>query len=120
MKRAPRMSNARQLKSGQSRRLRTLDGSSEITVAHAHSFLSILKRAAPALHALDSLPDETLHLLFHSMTKGERGEAIGILRSLNDNAGSLFVRSLRLRRYANCSKTVYTTLHSSSDPTESE
>src|SRR5229473_2810989 len=120
MKRTPQMSPAHQLKSRPSRRLKTSLASSKTMSAAVNCFLSTSKRAAQESLALDSLPDQTLHLLFHSMTIAQRVEAIGLLRSLNDSAGSLYVRCLRIRRYANSSRMDCMISPSSSDPTESE
>src|SRR6266852_416820 len=106
MKRTPRMLNARQSKFGQNPRLKTSKPSStsSLDLDVALSFLSILKQLAPGLPALDSLPDQTLHSLFHSMTSAQSREAIGLLRSLNDNAGSLFVRCLRIAQSRSSSR----------------
>src|SRR5216683_3994815 len=104
MKRTPQMSPAPRLKSGPSQRLKTSLASSKTMSAAVNYFLSTSKQVAQESHALDSLPDQTLHLLFRSMTSEQRVEAIGLMRSLNDSAGSLYVRCLRIRRYANSSK----------------
>src|SRR5437868_15179574 len=98
------MSPGRKSKSGPSQRLKTLKNSSLSSSANAQSFLWTLKHPALALPALDSLPDETLHWLFHSMTSAQRREAIGQLRRLNDHAGSLYVRCLRINQSARFSK----------------
>src|SRR6266567_23122 len=109
------MSGARSAKSGLNRTLKTSKGSSKNISQVAQSFRSILKQAARKLPVLDSLQDQTLRLLFQSMTLAQRQEAIGQLRLLNDSVGSLYVRCLRIEGSPKSSKTDFTTLPSSGD-----
>ncbi len=114
------MSGARSAKSGLNRTLKISKGSSENISQVVQSFRSILKQAARKLPVLDSLQDQTLHLLFQSMTPAQRQEAIGQLRALNDSVGSLYVRCLRIEGSRRSSRTGSMTLLSSGEPTESE
>src|SRR3974390_113153 len=90
------------------------------TARQARLFRSILKQAERRLLALDSLPDETLRLLFLSMTPVGRVAAIGHLRNLNDSVGSLYVRYLRIAQSTKLSRMDCTTSHSCFAPSGSE
>src|SRR6266481_2859290 len=114
------MSDAHNAPSGLNPALTTLLDSSEITSLDAKSFLLILRLLAIRSHALDSLHDQTLRLLFQSMTPATRKEAIGHLRSMSGAVGSLYVRSLRLQKYLSSSRTDCMISRSSSGQRASE
>src|SRR5882762_3291001 len=114
------MSAAPRSRSGRSQRLAKFVSSSDGSSAAVESFLSILKQAATKSHVLASPPDQTLHLLFRSMTTAQRKEAIGLLKKMNDDVGSLFVRCLRTHQSLSYSKTASTTSPSSCGRLESE
>src|SRR5258708_29972652 len=101
---------ARPVKSGSNRQSKISRSSSISTSTDVPFYLSILKRAASKLHALDSHLDETLRLLFRSLTPAKRADLIGNLQKLNNACGSLYVRSLRINKSRRCSKTDFTTL----------
>src|SRR6267142_5407869 len=110
MKRSSQMSVGHRVKSGSSRASKISNDSSVNTATLRSSFLSTLRQVARESHALDSVPDLTLLWSFLSMTPVQRTEAIGLLSQMNDSVGSLYVRSLRLQKYLNCSRTDCTTL----------
>src|SRR5580698_9269828 len=104
---------APRVKSGSSPRSKISPALSATISALALSSQSILKQAERRLRVLDSHPDETLRLLYHSLTPANRAEVIGNLHSLNNSVGSLFVRFLRIAQSQNSSRTASSTSPSS-------
>src|SRR5882724_933121 len=99
------MSNVPLVRSGPNRPWPKYGSSSAGTSVAARYFRSILKQAEIRLRGLALHPDRILLSLFQSMTPVQRQAAIGRLRKLNDHAGDLYVRCLRIQKYLNCSKT---------------
>src|SRR5260370_16307913 len=83
------------------------------TLKDVRFFLSTLKRLDNKSRALASHPELTLQLLFQSMTRDERVEAIGHLSKMNDYVGSLYVECLRINQSGRSSRTDFMISHSS-------
>src|SRR5258708_15029944 len=114
------MSGAPRSRSGRSQRLAKFVSSSAGSSAAVESFLSILKQVATKSHVLASPQDPTLQLLFQFMTREQRKEAIGLLQKMNDDVGSLYVKSLRMAQSLSYSRMDFMTSHSYSGRLESQ
>src|SRR5882672_2921713 len=112
------MSAGPDVKSGSNLPSKTSKLSSKTTSAKARSFRSTLKQAERKLHAWDYRQEKTLRSLFLSMTRAQRTETIGHLKSLSLNVGALYVTCLRIHQSQSSSKMASTMFPSYFGPME--